>query len=224
MSQSEAIAVGHRVRLRQRFVRDPDALSEAELLELILTYAIPRLDVAPHAARLLQRFGTLTAVLTAPYAELLEVSGIGEAAAILLSAMGAANAFSSETNAAASASRHEDAPVPDRQSLTQSPLFEFGSEGDGEEPPPAAAPDAPRIGIFVDDEAVNALAFIPQAAQFPDVAAYRAHLRKRLPYNSASTRIRRANYIAAPPPMTSSQSFSITRSRRNRWQPGWRRS
>jgi hypothetical protein len=41
MGQDET-KTGHRARLRGCFLADPPALSEAELLELLLTYAIPR--------------------------------------------------------------------------------------------------------------------------------------------------------------------------------------
>ena len=40
---------GHRARLRQRLLEAPADLSEAEILELLLSYAIPRRDVAPLA-------------------------------------------------------------------------------------------------------------------------------------------------------------------------------
>ena len=58
---------GHRQRLRDRFtVEGKDSLSEESLLELLLTYAIPRKDVQPLAKSLLAEFGTLMAVLQAP--------------------------------------------------------------------------------------------------------------------------------------------------------------
>ena len=90
MPDSDQIASsgGHRARLRRRFAADPAALSDVELLELILTFAIPRLDVAPQARALLDRFGSPAGILAAPYEELLEVSGIGEGTALFLRALG----------------------------------------------------------------------------------------------------------------------------------------
>ena len=80
----QAIASGHSSRLRQRFAADPAALSHVELLELILTFAVPRLDVAPQAGALFDRFGSPAGVLAASYSELLEIAGIGEQTALFL--------------------------------------------------------------------------------------------------------------------------------------------
>jgi len=56
---------GHRDRLRQRFLSGgPDALPDYELLELILFAANPRGDVKPMAKALIERFGSLSRVLS----------------------------------------------------------------------------------------------------------------------------------------------------------------
>ena len=50
---------GHRQRLRSRFLQGgAGALQDYELLELLLTYAIPRADVKPLAKSLLAHFGS----------------------------------------------------------------------------------------------------------------------------------------------------------------------
>ena len=73
---------GHRERLRERFRRAGSAaLSDYELLELILFRAMPRRDVKPIAKALLARFGSFAEVLAARPERLAEVSGIGDAAA-----------------------------------------------------------------------------------------------------------------------------------------------
>ena len=78
---------GHRERMRQRFERDSgmDSFAPHEALELLLTYAIPRKDTNPIAHRLIERFGSLHAVLEAPVDELTAVPEIGTRAAQLIS-------------------------------------------------------------------------------------------------------------------------------------------
>ena len=75
----------HRKRLRQRFLAGgADALPDYELLELLLTLAIPQKDVKPLAKTLIARFGSFNQVLTASPEALQEVDGIKEAAATAL--------------------------------------------------------------------------------------------------------------------------------------------
>ena len=61
--------------------------SEHEVLEFLLMFAIPQRDVNPLAHRLIDRFGSLSAVLESSPAELTRVDGVGENAAALLSLM-----------------------------------------------------------------------------------------------------------------------------------------
>ena len=74
--------LGHRRRLRERFVKNGlDGFAEHEVIELLLTFAIPRSDVKQPAKRLLAQFGGLRAVLDAPLDELTAVRGVGPVAA-----------------------------------------------------------------------------------------------------------------------------------------------
>ncbi len=77
--------LGHRERMRQRF-RDHglDNFSDRDLLELLLYYVIPRRDVRPIAAALLETFGSLFGVFEASVDSLSQVPGVGENAATLL--------------------------------------------------------------------------------------------------------------------------------------------
>ena len=76
---------GHREKMRQRFLKSGlDAFADHEALELLLYYAIPRRDTNPIAHALMERYGSLSAVLTAPVEDLKKVEGVGESAAILL--------------------------------------------------------------------------------------------------------------------------------------------
>lgn len=78
-------AAGHRERLRERFSRSGfEGFHDYEVLELLLTYAILRIDVKPIAKRLLKVFGTLAGVFDAPLAELRQVEGMSERGALFL--------------------------------------------------------------------------------------------------------------------------------------------
>lgn len=83
--------VGHRARLRDRLLAgDSDALPDYELLELILFGANARGDVKPLAKKLLARFGSFSAVLTADSAQLGTVEGVGPVAIATLKTIQAA--------------------------------------------------------------------------------------------------------------------------------------
>ncbi|MEX2644106.1 MAG: DNA repair protein RadC [Acetobacterales bacterium] len=82
---------GHRDRLRQRLLDGgADALPDYELLELVLFLAIPRKDTKPIAKRLLDRFKTFDAVITADPRALRQVEGVGEAVVAALKTVQAA--------------------------------------------------------------------------------------------------------------------------------------
>ena len=92
MTKSEDAAgvhSGHRQRLKDQFLtHGMDPIHDVNLLELVLFYAIPRQDTNPIAHRLMDRYGSLTAVLPAPAEDLKKVEGIGESAAVLLKVAG----------------------------------------------------------------------------------------------------------------------------------------
>jgi DNA repair protein RadC len=72
---------GHRERLRSRFREaGPDAVSDYELLELVLFRAIPQRDIKPLAKELIAKFGSFAEVIAAPPQRLAEVKGMGSAA------------------------------------------------------------------------------------------------------------------------------------------------
>lgn len=76
---------GHREKMRRRFLSGGlEQFADHEALELLLYYAIPRRDTNPIAHALMDRYGSLSAVLAAPVEDLQKVEGIGENAAILL--------------------------------------------------------------------------------------------------------------------------------------------
>ena len=71
---------GHRQRLRERFLEaGSEALSDYEMLELILFRAIPQRDVKPLAKELLKTFGSFAETISAPVERLKKIKGLGDA-------------------------------------------------------------------------------------------------------------------------------------------------
>jgi DNA repair protein RadC len=70
---------GHRARLRARLLEAGGAaLSDYELVEYLLSLAIPRRDTKPLAKALLKEFGSLAELVSADPESLLRVKGMGE--------------------------------------------------------------------------------------------------------------------------------------------------
>lgn len=77
--------LGHRQRLRERFLKSGlEGFASHEIVELLLTLAIPRRDVKQAAKALLARFGSLRGILDAPLLELRQVRGIGQVTPVAL--------------------------------------------------------------------------------------------------------------------------------------------
>ena len=76
---------GHRERLRRNYIETGlGGKTEHQILEILLTYAVPRVDVNPIAHELMEHFGSLSAVLDADINELMKFKGISENGAVLL--------------------------------------------------------------------------------------------------------------------------------------------
>ena len=166
---------GHRERLRRQFMNDPVSFPEKDLLELVLTFAIPRRDVAPLAQQMLQKYGDIWGVMAAPVEDLRAFNGMGDSTVIFLKVI-------------------ESICMKKKNETQQMELFEIE---------PAAASDAPQLEapkeramrVFANDEIANALALLPRAASFSTLPEFRDFLVESLPYNSIETRQRRANYV-----------------------------
>ena len=83
----ENVHENHRQRLREKFLKNPDALNKHELLELLLFYAIPRKNVNPLAHQLLDKFGSVNGVLSATASELQSVEGMGESTSAFITTL-----------------------------------------------------------------------------------------------------------------------------------------
>ena len=75
---------GHRKRLKERFLKNPEDFADYELVELMLTFAIPRKDVKPLAKQILNYFGSFSKLLNASNEEFAEFSVISKNTQILI--------------------------------------------------------------------------------------------------------------------------------------------
>ena len=76
---------GHRERMLQTYLKNGlEGVSDIQILEFLLGYAISRRDTNPIAHRLLDEFGNLNLVLRAPVERLEKVKGMGQRTAAFL--------------------------------------------------------------------------------------------------------------------------------------------
>lgn len=80
MSDKENLHAGHRLRVKAQLLAGTvnENTPPHILLEALLYYSVPRRDTNPLAHRLLNRFGSIEAVLSAPQDELMKIDGVTE--------------------------------------------------------------------------------------------------------------------------------------------------
>jgi DNA repair protein RadC len=83
--ESKPYYLGHRERLRKKFISGGfDNLADYEILELALTYVLPRKDVKVLAKEMISKFGSLKQVFDADEEDLKQVKNISEYSAQFL--------------------------------------------------------------------------------------------------------------------------------------------
>lgn len=77
---------GHRERLKNKYLKNGiDSFEDHEILELLLFYSIPRKNTNELAHALMNKYGSLKAVLEADPYDMLNETGVGKHTAVLLS-------------------------------------------------------------------------------------------------------------------------------------------
>jgi DNA repair protein RadC len=85
MTSPAASYHGHRKRIKEKYkAAGLTGWSDYEILELMLSYAVPRRDTKPIAKELTRRFSSLSGVLDAAQDDLRSVPGVAEHSALLL--------------------------------------------------------------------------------------------------------------------------------------------
>ncbi len=78
----------HRQRVRETIRKTGiEGMQDHNLLEFLLFYSVPRKDTNELAHRLISAFGSLNRVFDASYEQLLEIEGMGESSALLISSI-----------------------------------------------------------------------------------------------------------------------------------------
>lgn len=86
---SEKDNQGHRERIREKFFNNGiDGFAEYEILELLLTYCIPRKDTKPIAKELLNKFKSLDNVFKVSFDKLSAIDGLGKNSITFLKLLG----------------------------------------------------------------------------------------------------------------------------------------
>ena len=86
---SEKDNQGHRERIKEKFLKNGiDGFAEYEILELLLTYCIPRTDTKPIAKELLNKFKSLDNVFKADFDKLSAIDGLGKNSIVFLKLIG----------------------------------------------------------------------------------------------------------------------------------------
>lgn len=175
---------GHRTRLRIRYANNND-LNETEILELLLTYAIPRVDVRPIAEKLIEKYRNINSILKVNTDDLQQIYGLGENAALFLNLIGdLLDRKKDKSKFINQKSKEMEQPKLINVELELSPLFKE-----------KLSSKEPEMRSFVDDEVANSLRFLPDAIRYTDIKNFKNYLVSQLPYNSEQTRSRRADYI-----------------------------
>lgn len=82
--KSSELYLGHRQRLKQKFLETEGKLPDYELLELLLFYIFPRRDTKELAKKLLKNIGSLQKIIFSTEPEILSTSGLGQSSVVFL--------------------------------------------------------------------------------------------------------------------------------------------
>jgi DNA repair protein RadC len=176
------------------------------VLELLLTYAIPQRDVLPLARRLIDKFGSLSGVLSAGYEDLRKIDGVKAYSAALLKL---ADWIRSRCPLKAPRLPRTGKAPADQIVLFEKPVSEAEMSPpeslEVKEEPPAKTPEdeppreiavLPRAGgLFAKAVLKEAILHLPGLPDTESLDEIRSFLRNNLHFSAEQTRDRYANYI-----------------------------
>jgi DNA repair protein RadC len=83
-SKDKSHYLGHRERMRKKFILNSDAVLDYELIEILFFSVLSRKDTKGIAKDLLQKFGSIREIIFAQYADLKKIKLVGNSAAVLI--------------------------------------------------------------------------------------------------------------------------------------------
>lgn len=190
---------GHRTRLRKRFLQsDQSALTDESLLELLLTYAIPRKDVQQIAKRLLLKFGDIKSVIQASIDDLCNVKGIGEQSAIVIKLADHLSKRVSDSGSQIQKANDINPQLTLPFSIQtnyniKNKKVHKAKKRPQKDPETDLPTETPLFANAVLKEAIKLLPALPESAK--TLAEARQFFRDHLHYSADSTRQRNSSYI-----------------------------
>jgi DNA repair protein RadC len=210
---------GHRQRLREGFLAGRiQAQDEVALLELLLSYAIPKADIQPLAEVLIHEFGNLDNVLAADFQSLCQVKGLKEYTATLIKLADRIRAQCPPTSAQPRRQKPRQPPLFEEAGVPGIPATRISSSSQLLQPPPRSLAKSPmptiplatkpipfapkrkpqvrpRTGLFGKAILKEAIDLLPQLPDTESLGEIQSYLEENLPFNALQTRKRNSSYI-----------------------------
>ena len=184
---------GHRQRLRERFINDKSNFNtDEDLLELLLTYAIPRRDVKPIVKDLISSFGNLHSILDSSIETLCTIKGIKENSSVLIKLVGQIRKdYSDQENV------KKSVISPVQMNLFADASNETKESRNPEKIKSQRKKVVPRKGTGMFSKAVlkESIQILPDLPETESLNDIRSFLKANLHYNSEQTRQRYAGYV-----------------------------
>ncbi len=179
---------GRRKKIRDDFiVGEKSAYDDDVVLEILLSYAIPSIDLQSLAKDLISRYGSLAWVLEADFDELITIPGIKEYTATLLKTVDYIRK-SSLLYAQDQVSLIKD---PSHQQL----LLTYGEDDSEQGKKPIVPRKGSGTGMVSKALMKEAVELLPNLPDTSDIDVVREYIRNNLRFNAESSRQRYAAYI-----------------------------
>jgi len=190
---AEEIEIGIRQKLREDFISgEPNALTDAAILELLLSYALSRGNPGPLARKLIQEFGGLDNVLSSDFDALCRVKGVKSYTATLLKLAEHLRSNGTAKDTQSRTVRKLQQSLTDNQPLSHQKQISFPQKDRAFHRASAAKK---KSDLFTNSVLREAIEILPKLPDTEDIGIIRAFLKENLPFSGQNTRDRYVPYI-----------------------------